>query len=58
MENISNVVIVHAPDQETHDKLLHTVMKRLSECGLALNPEKCQFTIDRLIFMGILLSEK
>ncbi|KAL1021685.1 hypothetical protein UPYG_G00016520 [Umbra pygmaea] len=58
VENISDDVIVHAPDQETHDKRLHTVMKRLSECGLTLNPAKCQFNMDRLIFMGILLSEK
>lgn len=33
-------------------------MKRLRECGLTLNPEKCQFRIDRLNFMGILLTQK
>ncbi|KAJ8369419.1 hypothetical protein SKAU_G00094470 [Synaphobranchus kaupii] len=49
---------VHARDQETHDKRLHTVMKRLEESGLTLNPDKCQFNMDRLVFMGILLSEK
>ncbi|KAJ8366291.1 hypothetical protein AAFF_G00363010 [Aldrovandia affinis] len=58
VENISDDVIVHARDQETHDKRLHTVMKRLEESGLTLNPEKCQFNMDRLVFMGILLSEK
>ncbi|KAJ8358330.1 hypothetical protein AAFF_G00014530 [Aldrovandia affinis] len=58
VENISDDVIVHARDQETHDKRLHTVMKRLEESGLTLNPDKCQFNMDRLAFMGILLSEK
>ncbi|KAF7709013.1 hypothetical protein HF521_018070, partial [Silurus meridionalis] len=58
VENISDDVIVHAGDQETHDQRLHMVMERLSERGLTLNPEKCQFNMSKLIFMGILLSEK
>lgn len=58
VENISDDVIVHAPDQETHDKRLHAVMRRLLECGLTLNPQKCQFSMDKLVFMGILLSQK
>lgn len=58
VENISDDVIVHASDQETHDKRLHAVMKRLSDCGLTLNSEKCQFNMDRLVFMGILLTQK
>lgn len=58
VENISDDVIVHAGDQETHDQCLHMVMERLSKCGLTLNPEKCQFNMSKLIFMGILLSEK
>lgn len=58
VENISDDVIVHAKDEETHNVRLHAVMRRLEECGLTLNPAKCQFNMDRLIFMGILLSEK
>ena len=57
-DNISDDIIVHGPDQETHDQRLHEVMKRLRDGGLTLNPDKCQFNMDRLIFMGILLSEK
>ncbi|KAL1258946.1 hypothetical protein QQF64_009523, partial [Cirrhinus molitorella] len=38
VENISDDIIVHAGDQETHDQRLHMVMKRLSERGLTLNP--------------------
>ncbi|RXN03111.1 E3 ubiquitin-protein ligase RNF213-alpha-like protein [Labeo rohita] len=50
--------IVHAPDHKTHNQRLHAVMKRLRECGLMLNPAKCQFCMDRLNFMGILLTQK
>lgn len=58
VENISDDVIIHARDQVTHDERLHAVMGRLREAGLTLNADKCQFNMDRLIFMGILLSEK
>ncbi|KAJ8411636.1 hypothetical protein AAFF_G00164440 [Aldrovandia affinis] len=58
VENISDDIIVHAQDQDTHDKRLHAVLTRLMERGLTLNPDKCQFNMDKLVFMGILLSEK
>ncbi|XP_074535609.1 trace amine-associated receptor 1-like [Halichoeres trimaculatus] len=56
VENISDDEIVHAPDQETQDKCLHAVTQRLSECGLTLNPQNCQFNMDSLIF--ILLTQR
>lgn len=58
VQNISDDVIVHAPKPETHNRRLHEVMRRLAECGLTLNLEKCQFNMDKLIFMGILLSQR
>ena len=57
-ENISDDIVVHGPDTETHDKRLQQTMRRLQECGLTLNAEKCLFNMDRLVFMGMLLSEK
>ncbi|KAM8832564.1 uncharacterized protein K02A2.6 [Spinachia spinachia] len=56
--NISDDIILHAPDRETHDKRLHAELERLEKCGPTLNGEKCQFEMDKLVFMGILLSEK
>lgn len=44
------------PLTRTDDKWLHAVLKRLEDCGLTLN--KCQFNMDKLIFMGMLLSQK
>ena len=54
VENISYDIVVHAPDTETHNRRLHQTI----ECGLTLNAEKCLFNTDRLVFMGMLLSEK
>lgn len=58
VENISDDIIVHAADQKTHDQHLYAVLKHLHECGLTLNPEKCELNMDCLVFMGILLTKK
>ncbi len=58
VENISDDIIIHAPDKESHDERLHAVLRRLENCDLTLNAEKCQFNMDKLVFMGMLLSEK
>ena len=56
-ENISDDIVVHGPDAETHDQRLRQTIERLRDCGLTLNAEKCLFNMDRLVFMGMLLSE-
>ena len=56
--NISDDIIVHGPDQETHDERLEAVVKRLAQSGLTLNSAKCEFNMAELTFMGLLLSEK
>ena len=58
VDNISNDIIVHGPDQKIHDQRLLKTMERLRQHGLTLNADKCLFNVDRLVFMGILLSEK
>ncbi len=57
-DNISDDIIVHGSNQEIHDRRLHAVLQRLRERGLTLNRDKCQFNMNHLVFMGILLSEK
>ena len=54
-ENISDDIVVHGLDAETHDQRLRQIKERLQDCGLTLNAEKCLFNMD--IFMGMLLSE-
>jgi len=43
---------VHGKDQAEHDIHLELVIKRLRERGLTLNETKCQFRMDKLIFVG------
>ena len=55
---ISDDIIVHGCDQETPNQRLNKVLERLKECHLTLNAEKCQFNMNKLMFMGILLTDK
>ena len=55
-ENISHDIIVHGKDQEEHDSRLEKVVKRLGECGLTLNAAKCQFNMDTLTLVEMVLS--
>ena len=58
VQNISDDIVLHGPDTETHNRRLQQTIERLQECGLTLNAEKCLFNTDRLVVMGMLLSEK
>ena len=58
VENISDDIIAHGPDTETHNRRLHQTIERLQGRGLTLNAEKCLFNTDRLVFMGMPFSEK
>ena len=56
--NMTDDIIVHAETTEEHDKRLEKVLNRLLEKGLTLNKEKCVYRMNKLTFMGFLLSEK
>ena len=51
-ENISDDIIVHGRGTEEHDANLEKTMQRIREKGLTLNPEKCQFRMSELEFVG------
>ena len=57
-ENISEDIVVHGHDTETQNRRLHQTIERVKECCLTLNAENCLFNTDRLVFVGMLLSEK
>ena len=48
---------MHCKNNEEHDKNLHRVLQRLQEKNLTLNPQKCQFRMDKVVFMGLLVSK-
>ena len=55
-ENISDDITVHGKDEKEHDARLERVIKRLGERGLTINATKCQFSMDKLTFVGMVLS--
>ena len=57
VQNIADDLIVHGKSNEEHDRNLHTLMQRLEEKNLTLNSEKCQFRMDKVVFMGLLISK-
>ena len=55
--NIADDLVVHGKGIEEHDQSLHKVLQRLEEKNLTLNPMKCEFRMDKVVFMGLLLSK-
>ena len=58
VQNISDDIVVYGRDKQEHDQRLKRVLERLKEANLTLNPEKCEFGMRRIIFMGHVLSNR
>ncbi|CAC5387482.1 unnamed protein product [Mytilus coruscus] len=56
--NISDDIIVYGCTQQEHDERLNKVLDRMREKGLRLNKDKCRFNMDKMTFMGHVLSAK
>ena len=58
LEGIPNILIyiddliIWGSTQEEHDKTLETVLQRLDTAGLALNKDKCKFSVQSVSFLG------
>ena len=50
--NIADDIIIHGKDIEEHDRRPYAVLDRLSEVGLTVNSEKCEFRLTKLTFFG------
>ena len=57
VQNIADDLIVHGENNEEHDRNLYRLIQRLAEKNLTLNLEKCQFRMDKVVFMGLLVSK-
>jgi len=57
VQNIASDLIVHGKNNEEHDRNLYRVLKRLEEKNLTLSPQKCQFRMDKVVFMGLFVSK-
>jgi hypothetical protein len=56
IKNIFDDVFVHGTTKEEHDNRLEEILKRLQEKELTLNIDKCNFNMDKIEFMGHMLS--
>eukprot|EP00057_Strongylocentrotus_purpuratus_P008996 XP_011663470.1 PREDICTED: uncharacterized protein K02A2.6-like [Strongylocentrotus purpuratus] len=54
--NVSDDILVHAPDEASHNERLNTLFQRLQEQGLTLNTQKCQFNKTTISFFGLVFS--
>ena len=45
-------ILVFGRDQAEHNARLEAVLRRIEEAGVTLNPEKCEFSKDKLTFLG------
>jgi hypothetical protein len=57
VQNISDDIVVFGRTKEEHDKRLVQVLNRIREKKLTLNKEKCEFGMDKITFMGHMLSK-
>ena len=57
VHNIEDDLVVHGKTKEEHDRNLHNVIKRLEQKTFTLNPDKCSFRMNKVVFMGLLLSK-
>ena len=51
-------MIIHGSNLKQHDERLFAVLDKLKQSGLTLNKEKCQFRLNKLVFIGHVLSDK
>ena len=57
VQSIFDVIVVHGKTTAEHDQRLDIVLRRLSDRGLTLNIDKCQFNMTHIEFMGHVLSK-
>ena len=56
--NISDDIIIHGPDRESHDLRLESVLQRLQDKNLTLNKNKCEFGKTSVKFYGYIFSDQ
>lgn len=45
-------ILLYSEDEESHQKLLHQILDRLSKYGVTLNIDKCEFRREKINFLG------
>jgi hypothetical protein len=50
-------IIIWGQTEEEHNRRLEAVLPKCEEVGLTLNPEKCQFTMTEVTYIGHVLGK-
>ena len=58
VHNILDDIIVHGSSVKEYNERLENVLRIIQSSDLTLNRDKCQFGLERLVFMGHLLSSR
>ena len=56
MKNVNNDMIIWGKDQQEHDENLWKLLQRLEKHELKLNPKKCIFSTDQVLFVDNIVS--
>ena len=51
-------IVIHAPNEKTHDHHMRELLERCQKVGIRLNKEKSVFKTERMIYMGHLILSK
>ena len=51
-------VLIYGSSQEEHDQRLTKALKRIQSSGITLNPDKCEFSKEKLTFLGHVISKE
>ena len=57
VQSMFDDIVVHGKTTSEHDQRLDIVLRNLSDRGLTLNIDKCQFNMTHIEFMGHVLSK-
>ena len=55
---VADDIVVHVPNEKTHDHHMRELLERCQKVGIRLNKEKSVFKTERMVYMGHLISSK
>jgi hypothetical protein len=50
-------ILIFAKDKEEHFRRVEHIFQKIKESGLRINPEKCQFMVEKTKFLGYVVSK-
>jgi len=51
-------ILIYSRTLKKHRQQVRKVLQKLKEAGLFIKPEKCEFSVQKTIFLGFIISEE